>query len=181
LARHVPPPLVRAYGQSFMDPVTHRFGPGGLYLLDEPEAPPGRTRRSVPRPRHGEVELVPVAPGRATGGFEERLTAFARSYVEFATRYPALLALMFARKDDHSRPKLREANERAFAAPIALVDDAMRRGDIVSDEPDRVAMAVLAVLQGLASIITAGMIADRSPDTVVTGTVKSLVDGLRPR
>ncbi|MCQ4079086.1 AAA family ATPase [Streptomyces sp. RB6PN25] len=42
------PPLLRAYGgvsphershgQSFLDLATHRFGPEGLYLLDEPEA-----------------------------------------------------------------------------------------------------------------------------------------------
>ncbi|MEV4146189.1 TetR/AcrR family transcriptional regulator [Amycolatopsis sp. NPDC049691] len=119
--------------------------------------------------------------GRARGGFEERLTAFARVYVGFATRYPALLALVFAHKDDPARPELREANERAFAAPVALIEGAAECGEIVADEPDRVAMAVLAVLQGLAAIITGGLIGDRSPDTVVTGTVHSLVQGLRPR
>jgi predicted ATPase len=28
----------RSHGQSFLDLVNHRFGPGGLYVLDEPEA-----------------------------------------------------------------------------------------------------------------------------------------------
>ena len=28
----------RSHGESFLDLVTHRFGPEGLYLLDEPEA-----------------------------------------------------------------------------------------------------------------------------------------------
>jgi predicted ATPase len=28
----------RSYGESFLDLMTHRFGPGGLYMLDEPEA-----------------------------------------------------------------------------------------------------------------------------------------------
>lgn len=28
----------RSHGESFLDLVSHRFGPGGLYLLDEPEA-----------------------------------------------------------------------------------------------------------------------------------------------
>jgi predicted ATPase len=31
-------PHERSHGQSFLDLVTHRFGPYGLYLLDEPEA-----------------------------------------------------------------------------------------------------------------------------------------------
>jgi predicted ATPase len=28
----------RSQGESFLDLVVHRFGPNGLYLLDEPEA-----------------------------------------------------------------------------------------------------------------------------------------------
>lgn len=119
--------------------------------------------------------------GRAEGGFEERLTAFALVYVGFATRFPALVALVFAHKDDPARPELRAANERTFAAPVALIDGARERGEIVGDDPDRVAMAVLAMLQGLASVITGGMIGDRSPEAVVTGTVRSLVRGLLPR
>lgn len=31
-------PHERSHGESFVDLVTHRFGPSGLYLLDEPEA-----------------------------------------------------------------------------------------------------------------------------------------------
>ncbi|ROS38801.1 AAA family ATPase [Amycolatopsis thermoflava] len=31
-------PHERSHGESFLDLVTHRFGPNGLYLLDEPEA-----------------------------------------------------------------------------------------------------------------------------------------------
>jgi predicted ATPase len=48
LARDGPPGLLNSYGgmsphershgESFLDLATHRFGPGGLYLLDEPEA-----------------------------------------------------------------------------------------------------------------------------------------------
>jgi predicted ATPase len=31
-------PHQRSHGESFLDLAAHRFGPGGLYLLDEPEA-----------------------------------------------------------------------------------------------------------------------------------------------
>jgi predicted ATPase len=31
-------PHERSHGESFLDLVTHRFGPNGLYILDEPEA-----------------------------------------------------------------------------------------------------------------------------------------------
>ena len=117
--------------------------------------------------------------GEAAGTFDERLIAFAHLYVGFATRHPALLALMFARKDDPDRPELLAANDKTFAAPSSLIADALAHGDIVSDDPDRVAMAVLATLQGLAAIITSGMIGDRPAESVITGTIETLIHGLR--
>lgn len=117
----------------------------------------------------------------ASGSFDERLTAFARSYVRFATEHPALLALMFARKDDPGRPELRAANERAFAAPSALIATAIASGEIASDDPDRIAMAVLATLQGLAAIIASDMTGGRPADRVIAGTIETLIHGLRPR
>ncbi|HEX4658654.1 MAG TPA: TetR/AcrR family transcriptional regulator [Streptosporangiaceae bacterium] len=116
-----------------------------------------------------------------SGSLDERLTAFAQIYVHFATRHPALLALMFARKDDPRRPELRAANDRAFAAPSALIAEAIDRGEIASDDPDRIAMAVLATLQGLAAITASGMTGERPVDTVVSGTIRTLIHGLRPR
>ncbi len=116
--------------------------------------------------------------GSARGTFDERLLVFARTYVHFATRRPALLALMFARKDRADSPELEGASRRAFAAPSALIAGALASGDIDTDDPDRVAMAVLATLQGLAAIITSGMIGNRDPDAVITGTIATLARGL---
>ncbi|GAA1304387.1 putative TetR-family transcriptional regulator [Planotetraspora silvatica] len=120
------------------------------------------------------------ALGEAEGAFADRLTVFARTYVRFATAHPALLALMFARKDRPGAPELLEANGRAFAAPVALIAGAQAAGEIDSEDPDRVAMALLATIQGLASIITGGMIGDRPVDAVVSGTIEILLRGLRP-
>jgi AcrR family transcriptional regulator len=115
---------------------------------------------------------------QASGSFDERLTAFARRYVRFATEHPALLTLMFTRKD---HPELRSANERAFAAPSALIATAIASGEIDSDDPDRIAMAVLATLQGLAAIIASDMTGGRPADRVIAGTIQTLIHGLRPR
>jgi AcrR family transcriptional regulator len=115
------------------------------------------------------------------GSFSERLTAFAQTYVRFASRQPALLDLMFASLHrPGSDPSLREANDRAFAAPIALIADAQANGDIVADDPDRVAMAVLATLQGLAWLANSSIIGDRPIDTVVAETIETLTNGLQP-
>jgi len=118
---------------------------------------------------------------QVSGSFDQRLTAFARSYVRFAVEHPALLALMFARKDNPDLPELRAANDRAFAAPSALIAGAMDSGEIDSDDPDRIAMAVLATLQGLAAIIASDMIGERPADEVISGTIQTLMRGLRPR
>ena len=88
---------------------------------------------------------------------------------------------MFARKDDPGRPELRAANDRAFAAPSALIAAAIDSGEIDSDDPDRIAMAVLATLQGLAAIIASDMIGDRPASQVISGTVQTLIHGLRSR
>jgi AcrR family transcriptional regulator len=122
-----------------------------------------------------------TALSRADGDFAERLTTFAAAYVEFAMRSPAMLELMFLRKTNTTSDDVRQANERAFAAPSALIEQAQAAGEIDSDDPDRVAMSILAVLQGLATLILGGMAGDRSADQLVTGTIRTLLDGLRPR
>jgi AcrR family transcriptional regulator len=124
-------------------------------------------------------ELVEARIGACEdGGFDRRLLAFAHAYVDFATAHPVLLSLIFARKDTASVPELRAANERAFAAPQRVIDDALRAGEIV-DDVERVSMSVLATIQGLATIIGNGMIGDRSPEVVVAGTIGTLIAGLR--
>ena len=121
------------------------------------------------------------ALGNADDSFQDRLTAFARAYVGFAKDHPALLALMFERKDKADAPELHAANVRAFAAPSALIADAFAAGEIADPDPDRVAMAVLATIHGLASIVINDMIGDRSVGTVVDGTIATLIHGLAGR
>jgi AcrR family transcriptional regulator len=118
---------------------------------------------------------------QAQGEFGDRLVAFAAAYVGFATAHPALLELMFARKDRPDATDLQDANRRAFAAPSALIADAQAAGEIDAADPDRVAMALLATLQGLATLVTSRMIGDRPVDRLVAGTIQTLLDGLRPR
>jgi AcrR family transcriptional regulator len=115
------------------------------------------------------------------GSFTERLTVFAQTYVRFASRQPALLDLMFASlHGPGADASLREANDRAFAAPIALIANAQANGDIIADDPDRVAIAVLATLQGLAWLANSSIIGDRPIDTVVAETIEMLTHGLKP-
>jgi AcrR family transcriptional regulator len=126
-------------------------------------------------------EELEAAMAGTQGSFSERLTAFAQAYVRFASRQPALIDLMFASLHrPGADPALREANDRAFAPPIALIADAQASGEIVADDPDRVAIAVLATLQGLAWLANSSIVGDRPIDRVVAETIQTLTHGLTP-
>ncbi|KIF71714.1 hypothetical protein HY68_29225 [Streptomyces sp. AcH 505] len=116
----------------------------------------------------------------ATGDITARLVTFAQAYVAFAVEHRALIGLMHTPKDGWDE-RLRAANDRAFAAPVALLAEARERGDIDADTTGRVDMTVLAVLQGLTVLVATGMAGDRPLDTLVSDTVRTLVEGLRPR
>jgi AcrR family transcriptional regulator len=121
----------------------------------------------------------------AAGPFAARLEVFAQAWVGFATARPALLELMFASKNRPAAAELRVVADRAFAVSSAMIAQAQLDGEIDGaadgDEPDRIAMAIFATLQGLAALITSGMSGDRPVGALITGTIRTLVDGLRPR
>jgi AcrR family transcriptional regulator len=118
----------------------------------------------------------------AGGGFRPRLLAFAHTYVRFATQHAALLDLMFAGKHrPGAADSLREAADRAFEAPLALVTEAQAAGEVVPGDPQRVAIVAWAALHGLASMVNSGMLDDAGLDELVAGATERLVLGLRPR
>jgi AcrR family transcriptional regulator len=114
--------------------------------------------------------------------FEDRLLAFAQAYVAFATRHAALLELMYAGKHrPGAAASLRAAADRAFEAPLALIAEGQAAGEVVPGDPDRVSLVAWAALQGLASLVNAGMLDHAGLDEVVADAVHRLVLGLRPR
>jgi AcrR family transcriptional regulator len=126
------------------------------------------------------VELAAALHGR-TGPFADRLEAFAQAWVGFATAHPTLLELMFASKNRPAAAELRAVADRAFALPSAMIADAQRAGEITGGDSDRVAMAIFATLQGIAALVTSGMSGERPVPALVGDTIRTLVDGLRPR
>ncbi|MFE7127593.1 TetR/AcrR family transcriptional regulator [Streptomyces sp. NPDC057617] len=117
----------------------------------------------------------------AEGDVTERLVLFAQVYVEFAVEHRELLGLMHGPKEGSRGDRLREANDRAFAAPVRLLAEARARGDIDPDTTGRADMAVLALLQGLAVLAATGMNGAKPLGVLVSETVETLLAGLRPR
>ena len=114
--------------------------------------------------------------------FDARLLAFARAYVHFATEHAALLELMFAGKHrPGAADSLRQAADRAFEAPLALIGEGQATGQVVAGDPERVAIVAWAALQGIAAMANSQMLDHVALDDVVGVAVERLVLGLRPR
>ncbi|MFE3192514.1 TetR/AcrR family transcriptional regulator [Nocardia sp. NPDC059240] len=116
----------------------------------------------------------------ATGTFPERLRAMAHAYLRFAIDNPALLALMFARKNSPS-VAIGEAAAHAFAVPIEMVADAQAGGEVVPGEPRRICLSAVAALHGLAAILGSGLVPGEEADSLFDEMVGHMMDGLRPR
>jgi len=111
--------------------------------------------------------------------FDERMLAWARAYVRFASEHRALLDLMFAGK--HRSALMSEAANEAFASAFTLFREGQDAGAIVAGDLERIATPALATFHGLAELINAGMLRAEDLDELVAAATERLALGLRPR
>jgi len=119
------------------------------------------------------------ALARAGEDFEPRLRATAAAYVRFATRDPALLELMFAGKHHDPTGALHVAAERAFAVMLELIAQGQAEGALEPGEPERVGLILFATIQGIASLVSAQMVAAGQLDELVADSVAHFLRGSR--
>jgi AcrR family transcriptional regulator len=124
------------------------------------------------------AELRAAADG-AGKDFEPRLQATAVAYVRFATRDAALLELMFAGKHQEQSGTLHEAAERAFAIMLELIQQGQADGTLESGDPERVGLVLFATIQGVAALVTSGMIDAEQLDGLVTDAIAHFLRGTR--
>jgi len=111
--------------------------------------------------------------------YDERMLAWARAYVHFASEHRALLDLMFAGK--HRSAAMSEAANQAFASAFALFQEGQATGAIIAGDLERIATPALATFHGLAELINAGMLRAEDLDVLVADATERLALGLRPR
>ncbi|HTZ86098.1 MAG TPA: TetR/AcrR family transcriptional regulator [Solirubrobacteraceae bacterium] len=117
-------------------------------------------------------EQLSTAAEGAGEDFEPRLRAIASAYVRFATRDAALLELMFAGKHREQVPgALHEAAEHAFGVMLALIEQGQREGALQDGEPERVGLVLFATIQGIASLLTSGLVREDQLDELVADGV----------
>jgi AcrR family transcriptional regulator len=117
----------------------------------------------------------------ADASFDARLRTAARAYVRFATDDAALLGLMFAAKRGGHADRLGEVAEASFAVMLDLIRAGQGEGAIEPGDPERIGIVLLASVQGIASLVTGGLLApdltDRSVDDAVTRFLRGGISG----
>lgn len=121
------------------------------------------------------AELRAASDG-AGDDFQARLQATATAYIRFATADPALLELMFAAKHRLALPALHDAMERAFSVMMELIQQGQAAGWLQAGDPERVGLVLFSTIQGIAALLTAGMV---SPDQLDQLTADAIVHFLR--
>ena len=124
------------------------------------------------------VELRSAADG-AGADFQARLRAVAAAYVRFATDDTELLELMFAGKHREPSGALQEAAERAFSVLLELIDQGQANGALERGEPERVGLVLFATVQGIAALVTGGMVVPEQVDGLLADAVAYFLRGSR--
>jgi AcrR family transcriptional regulator len=111
--------------------------------------------------------------------FEARLQATAATYVRFATRDAALLDLMFVGKHHEQSGSLHVAADRAFAVIIELIEQGQANGALEPGEPERAGLVLFATMQGIATLVSGGMVHAEQLDELVADSVAHFLRGSR--
>jgi AcrR family transcriptional regulator len=109
--------------------------------------------------------------------FEPRLRALGAAYVHFATRDAALLELMFAGKHRAESGALHEASARAFGVMLELIEQGQAEGILERGRPERVGLVLFASIQGIATLITGGMVDAAQLDELVGDAIEYFLRG----
>jgi AcrR family transcriptional regulator len=119
------------------------------------------------------------AADSAGDDFEARLRATAAAYVHFATRDAAMLELMFAGKHREEAGALHEAADRAFSVMLELIEQGQADGVLESGDPERVGLVLFATIQGIAALVTGGVVDAEQLDGLVADAIAHFLRGSR--
>jgi AcrR family transcriptional regulator len=111
--------------------------------------------------------------------FETRLRETGAAYIRFATEDPALLELMFAGKHREGAGSLQAAAERAFSVMLELIERGQAEGRLEPGDPERVGLVLFATIQGIAALVTGGMVLPEQLDGLLADSIAHFLRGSR--
>ena len=112
-------------------------------------------------------------------GYEARLRATATAYVRFAISDAALLELMFAGKQRAQAGALHQAADRAFSVILELIDEGQTNAALEAGDPEHIGLLLFATMQGLAALVTAGIVAPEQVASLVGDATARFLHGRR--
>lgn len=119
------------------------------------------------------------AAERAGEDYEARLRATNLAYVRFAVNDAALLELMFAGKHREQAGALHEAADRAFLVILQLIEEGQAGDALEPGDPERIGLLLFATMQGIAALVTAGIVAPDQVDSLVADAIGRFLHGPR--
>jgi AcrR family transcriptional regulator len=120
-----------------------------------------------------------AAAEEAGEDYEARLRAVGLAYVRFAISDAALLELMFAGKEREQAGVLHEASDRAFSVILELIAEGQANSALEPGEPERIGLLLFATMQGIAALVTVGIVEPAQVDGLVADAIGRFVHGPR--
>lgn len=114
---------------------------------------------------------IRAAVNSAGDDFLARLQAASTVFVRFAARDAALVDLMFAAKNAGQSPVPSAASERLFATVGDLIAQGQQAGALPPGNPERLRLLLVAVLQGIAVLVTSGRAQPAQADALIADAV----------
>jgi AcrR family transcriptional regulator len=111
--------------------------------------------------------------------FQARLEATAAANIRFATDDAALLELMFAGKHRDGSGSLEVAAEDAFSVMLELISQGQADGALEPGEPKRVGLVLFATIQGIAALVSGGMVAEDEVEELAGDAIEHFLRGSR--
>lgn len=120
-----------------------------------------------------------AAAGPPDEDFVARLSGTAAAYVRFATEDSALLELMFAGKHREGADTLVAAADETFSVMLELIAQGQAGGFLEAGDPERVGLVLFATIQGIAALVTAGMVEPERVDELLRDAIAHFLRGSR--
>jgi hypothetical protein len=90
-----------------------------------------------------------------------------------------MLELMFAGKHREEAGALHEAADRAFSVMLELIEQGQADGVLESGDPERVGLVLFATIQGIAALVTGGVVDAEQLDGLVADAIAHFLRGSR--
>ena len=111
--------------------------------------------------------------------FRARLHAAANAYIHFAVEDAALLELMFAGKHQKEEWPHQDVADRAFSVMFELILQGQAEGVLEPGDPERVGLVLFATIQGIASLVSSGIVTSEQLDELLADAVEHFLRGSR--